>query len=274
MREKKSFGRRVEEFLGGKGFYIVLFVCVAVIGVSAWLLLFSQYSPMMPDDAGDYLDVMGNIDVTAPTVKPTAPVSESQPEHSVPAPDSGKLTQTPNEPKTDSALVVDKDKGQTDGKTDGKTDNKTDGNAGKTVEKPEDVSFIWPLSGSVAVGYSPDELIFSKTMGDWRVHNGVDLTAKLGTKVLSAAAGTVTKVEDTDDMGTTVTIDHGAGVTTTYANLAGMPTVKVGDSVTMGAVIGSVGATALYETGDDAHLHFEMAVNGENVDPGKYLPKK
>ena len=267
MRQKKSFGQRAEEFLGGKGFYIVLFVCVAVIGVSAWLLLFSKYSPMMPDDAGDYLDAMGNIDGTAPTVKPTSPVSESQPEHSVPAPNQGKLTQTPNEPKTDNTLVVDK----TDSETDNKTDSKTDG---KTVTKIEDVSFIWPLSGKVAVDYSPDALIYSETMGDWRVHNGVDLSAKLGTKVLSAAAGTVTRVENTDDMGTTVTIDHGAGVTTTYANLAGTPTVKEGDSVAMGAVIGSVGATALYETGDDAHLHCELAVNGENVDPGEYLPKK
>ena len=268
MRQKKSFGQRAEEFLGGKGFYIVLFVCVAVIGVSAWLLLFSQYSPLAPGDPGDYLDAMGDIDNSDISGDPAGPseIPDDQPEHQVPPPDTGKLTQEPNTPSKPTGTPPAEDTANDGGKKDG-------GDSAETM-KPEDLSFIWPLGGTVTVAYSPDALIYSNTMGDWRVHDGIDLTAKLGTKVLSAAAGTVTRVESTDDMGTTVEIDHGAGVTSTYANLAGKPTVNVGDRVAMGAVIGSVGATALYETGDESHLHFSMALNGQSVDPGKYLPKR
>jgi murein DD-endopeptidase MepM/ murein hydrolase activator NlpD len=53
-----------------------------------------------------------------------------------------------------------------------------------------------------------------------------------------------------------------------------MPTVKEGDAVTMGSVIGAIGDTSLAETGEVTHVHFSMTVNGESADPAAYLPKK
>ena len=72
-----------------------------------------------------------------------------------------------------------------------------------------------------------------------------------------------------DLMGTVVEIDHGQGLVSQYANLAATPTVKVGDEVTTGTVIGSVGDTANLESGSQAHLHY-----GSPVDPADYLPER
>ena len=277
MHEKKSFTQRAEEFLNGKGFYIVLFVCIAVIGVSAWLLLFSQYSPLRPGDEGDYLDAMNPIDVPKeedPEDTGTPPEGSAQPEHNVPeavkpTDDTDTLTvqDKPARPTPDPAPEPDPEPEIPEADPEGEAPS-------VTTMSVSDLSFIWPVSGTVTMAHSPAALTFDRTMGDWRTHDGIDVTVKLGTRVVSAANGTVTEVYDDDYYGTIVVIDHGAGVVSTYANLAGMPTVLPGDAVTMGSVIGSVGSTALYETGDEAHLHFAMTVNGESVDPTEYLPRK
>ena len=119
-----------------------------------------------------------------------------------------------------------------------------------------------------------DSLAYDKTMGDWRTHDGLDILAPLGEPVKAVASGTVTNVYADGLYGTTVEIDHGAGIVSIYSNLAELPTVATGDSVSMGDTIGSVGTTAICETNSPYHLHFSMQVNGESVDPTEYLPVK
>ena len=77
-----------------------------------------------------------------------------------------------------------------------------------------------------------------------------------------------------DLMGTTVVIDHGNGIFSTYANLQTVPTVAEGDVVHTGAVIGAVGSTAIAESGRPSHLHFELYEDGIAVDPELYLPEE
>ena len=109
-------------------------------------------------------------------------------------------------------------------------------------------------------------------MKDWRTHYGVYVLADKGTVVRAASDGTVESITQDDLYGTTVTIDHGNGLKSTYSNLADKPTVKQGDSVGSGDVIGSVGATALCEVGQGSHVHIAMSKDGNSVDPTKYLP--
>lgn len=73
-------------------------------------------------------------------------------------------------------------------------------------------------------------------------------------------------------MGTTVVVDHGGGLTSSYSNLAATPTVSTGDKVSRGTPLGSVGGTAMAESALEAHLHLEMAQNDISVDPISYLP--
>lgn len=91
-------------------------------------------------------------------------------------------------------------------------------------------------------------------------------------EMTAASDGTVESITQDDLYGTTVTIDHGNGLKSTYSNLADKPTVKQGDSVGAGDVIGSVGATALCEVGQGSHVHIAMSKDGNSVDPTKYLP--
>lgn len=111
-------------------------------------------------------------------------------------------------------------------------------------------------------------------------HKGIDLTLWRGYSALSAIGaawdGTVTDVRDgvegfdtVRSAGNRVTIDHGDGVVTKYYHLEnGSIPVQVGDSVAAGQIIGQMGSTG-YSTG--AHLHFQLEIYGEPVDPLPFL---
>ncbi len=278
MKDKRQFAERAEAFLKGRGFYVVLFACVAVIGVSAWALFFSGLSAgdepeesvaVMAADAGTILRPDDGVTVPAgndgfdgePTLWDLIPKSGAAAE------DKPEVKAQP-----------------------GKTDSEESGEkAPEPAKEPapapkqetaspapakDALTFIWPLSGEIVAEYSPAVLIYNKTMNDWRTHDGIDVEAKLGTKVLSCAAGTVTEVYDDAMMGTTVVIDHGDGLVSIYSNLAAVPTVTAGDAVAMGSVIGSVGDTTLAETGEVTHLHLSMMKEGVSADPLEYLPER
>ena len=87
-------------------------------------------------------------------------------------------------------------------------------------------------------------LTYDETMSDWRTHDGIDIEAKYGTVVSAMASGTVTKVYYDDLYGTTVVTEREDGLRCTYANLESIPTVNVGDQVSVGDTIGSVGDSA------------------------------
>ncbi len=133
----------------------------------------------------------------------------------------------------------------------------------------EEISFICPVNGNMIKDYSADIPVFSLTMEDYRVHCGVDIAADAGENVLAAANGTISKVEYDPMMGQTVEITHSGGYITTYKNLqTKLPEgIEEGKEVTAGDVIGYVGDTALVEISDSPHLHLEMTLDGENINP-------
>ena len=87
------------------------------------------------------------------------------------------------------------------------------------------------------------------------------------------SAGTVSEVYEDGLMGTTVVLDHGNGLITTYCNLAGSPAVQAGQTVEAGEIIGAVGGSAIAESSLEPHLHLEASLNGQVVDPREYLPQ-
>lgn len=130
---------------------------------------------------------------------------------------------------------------------------------------------VMPVSGQVLQDYAMDHLSYNTTTQDWRVHNGVDLAAPLGQEVLSARDGTVTAVYEDEFYGMTVVVQHDDGYTSHYAGLAAEPMVAVADIVTAGQPLGTIGTTALIEAAQEPHLHFEVYLNGEPVDPAGFL---
>lgn len=136
--------------------------------------------------------------------------------------------------------------------------------------------YVAPINGSITLGYSDKTLIYSKTLKQWTTHMGIDISANKGDNVKAIAGGTVEDSYKDNMTGYTVIIDHGNGLKSYYANLASADVVKKGDTVKQGDVIGKVGDSAIFELLDETHLHFEIKLNGKNVDPNNYfvLPVK
>lgn len=133
-------------------------------------------------------------------------------------------------------------------------------------------AFIWPVSGDIMLPYSVDALIYTPTMADWRTHSGIDIKSDIGTGVSAVADGKIVSVDKGGMLGTTVKIEHSNGLVSVYSNLDENVKVSVGKNIGMGELIGSVGQTAVSEAGTEPHLHLEMTLNGNSVNPMDYLP--
>lgn len=252
MNNKRTWIEKLSDFISGKGFYLVVLICVAAIALSGYYLVQGVRGGL--DQPLDQ-PVSGSAAIqdtpsAAPSVKPTAKPTDP------PAAGSAKITAPPSAAPSPSVQPQ-------------------PSQAPAPSMAPAPLVFTWPVKGTVIAGFSAEALAYSETMGDWRTHNGVDIAASLGTQVLAAAAGTVSAIYEDDLMGTVVEIDHGqGGLKSQYANLASVPTVQVGDEVSTGTVIGSVGQTAASESGRAAHLHYALLKEGYPVDPADYLPEQ
>ena len=126
-----------------------------------------------------------------------------------------------------------------------------------------------PVSGRVLNSYSGDELVYSKTLGDWRTHNGVDYAAKQGAEVMAPAAGRVVEAGTDDKWGPVVSIEDGSGRVWRVCGTADAK-VKQGDTVTAGQVIGKVGSVSC-ECAEESHIHLEVMQGEEYLDPAKAM---
>ncbi len=138
---------------------------------------------------------------------------------------------------------------------------------------PTPTTYTMPVAGDVSVAFSHDILVYSETMNDYRVHNGVDLSAALGTPVKAFTDGVVLEVYEDPLMGQTVVLQHGNETKSIYQNLSDqLPEgITVGAAVKEGDVIGGVGETVLIECAQPPHLHFGVCVSEKYVDPMEYF---
>ena len=251
--KNRSFLNKLGDFAMGKGFYIVLFLCIATIGISGYYLM-----KTVVDDTRAAAPAGGDASVTIPdqsAVRPavpapdaadSAPVTPAKPPEAVPKPAA-----QPDDPEPVKGTSPEPD----------------------TLQSKETLSkvFTWPVQGAVLRDFSVETLSLDPTLGDWRTHGGLDIAAAQGVKVLSISAGTVEQVYTDGLMGTTVVVDHGGGLESWYCNLAEDVAVQVGDPVDIGSELGAVGSTAIAEVGVASHVHLETLLDGQPVDPQGYL---
>ena len=245
MEDKKSFSKKLNSFFAGKGFYIALLLCAGLIATSIWL---------MTDRSG--------TDVEAELGREKAAQSSTVMRRDIAQEKAEAAVEAMNE--TDFSHPVPKAEAPTVSEGLAEPEH--------AEEVPAADYFIRPVRGEVERSYSLEELSYDRTMSDWRVHDGWDIAAELGTPVLAVANGTVKAVYEDELYGTVVKIDHGSGVESLYANLMASPVVKAGDTVTVGDTIGAVGSTALAENAEVCHLHFAMTENGASRDPAVWMP--
>ena len=232
--------KKWDAFMGSAGFYVTLAVCLLVVGVSGYFLLFD--SKDTEPAAEETSQVPESESVAAPAEELEEPEAPAVVETISPDPVETKTAPMPEEEVDDTPVAA---------------------------EAPRTV--VSPLDGQVVAAFSVDQLVYNETLGDWRTHDGVDISASAGTAVLAACAGTVAGVEDDPLMGTTVTISHAGGYQTVYASLQEHPSVEIGDSVSAGQAIGAVGDTAAAEAAQGPHLHFSVTRDGDVVNPDDFL---
>lgn len=129
----------------------------------------------------------------------------------------------------------------------------------------DQVDLIWPTTGSVTSNYGIRK---HPITGTERLHTGMDIGNNSGTSIWASDSGTVIFSGRMSGFGETVIISHGSDVTTLYAHMSSR-TVTKGATIGKGQEVGKMGSTG-FSTGD--HLHFEVRINGNPVDPRAYLP--
>lgn len=231
MQNNES-NNKFAHFWKTKGYYMVLILCLAVIGVSGYLFVSGALEEQQA------VEQQMSVPVQETAEERSAPVTEQTAEE-VPMNSSEVSTEAETEP------------------------------ADPVQEIVEDT--VMPVSGTVVQDYAMEHLAYNPTTQDWRVHNGVDLAAPLGQSVKAARGGTVTAVFEDSYLGHTVVVRHNDGYTSHYCNLAAEVTVAAGDTVAAGQVLGVVGDSALIETAAEPHLHFEVYHDGDPVDPAGFL---
>lgn len=126
-----------------------------------------------------------------------------------------------------------------------------------------------PVAGRMLNAYSGDELVYNKTLGDWRTHNGVDYACEQGAAVSAPAAGEVSETGTDGSWGGIVCIKDTEG---RLWRLCGVSStvVKKGDAVTVGQALGKAGSIGC-ECAEESHIHLEVLQEDTYLDPAKLL---
>jgi murein DD-endopeptidase MepM/ murein hydrolase activator NlpD len=131
---------------------------------------------------------------------------------------------------------------------------------------------VKPVDGEIIKEFAKDTLVYSETLKEYGVHLGLDIKGELGEAVVACADGKVVEVGNDKLMGNYVIIEHNKKLKTAYYSLE-TASVKKGDKVATNDVIGAVGNTALAEVESGPHVHFEVLLAGERVDPAQFFEK-
>lgn len=220
--------------------YAVLALCVAGVGIATW---YSTSAKLLPDAQSETTTegITAKIAADELTTVPD-PVTPTLPDLSEDAtPENNGDAENVTE-EGGVAVLASKD----------------------SVARAE--TFSLPLEAGIAKAYSNGEMVQSKTMGDWRVHNGVDFKGTVGDAVKAINNGVVKAVYDDVLWGTVVEIDHGQGMIAKYCGLGKGSTPEVGEKVKINDRVGNLGTIPI-ESADDVHLHLEIFQDGKAVEP-------
>ncbi len=237
MKEIKTEERKKKNFKQNKAFYVALTICVVAVAAAAW----TTY--------GSVVEYAENQN------KQISELMEDEPSNEIKT--GQEVSNIPYESSVEESSM-----------TEHSEETNSSGGLEQTVKQEQKI--VEPVKdGEIIKKYSPTELLESKTMGDWRTHNGVDIAAENGTVVRSMAKGIVTEIKNDEMYGTVVRIEHENGYTALYCGLSPTTSVKVGDEVDAGNLIGSVYVIPC-EQMDESHLHLIMYKNDVLADPTEF----
>ena len=190
-----------------------------------------------------------------------------------------KISNSANDVPVTKKTTTDQDKDADDQKKGQESDKSEEASASVPIvdsnkQSSKSNSFKLPIDadkGKVSKKYSMDMVIYNSTLDQYMTHPGLDIEAPQGTSVKAIANGTITDIYTDDAYGITIEITHSNGYISKYSNLSTDKLAEKGDTVKQGQVISNVGQTALYESMEPTHLHFELMKNGDLCNPAKFI---
>ena len=249
-----------QKFISGKGFYLALAVCLAGAGAAAWVAVDKTIENIETTPLSETPQVQQQAD-SAPAEQKLDNIAQDD-----------SLSLQKEEPEDSTSAAADGDSAPADQSM----KQQINADAGEQDDSSTQVSqpsvqpeLTLPVSGAAITPFSGDMLVKNETLGDWRTHNGIDISAATGTAVTAASDGIVTSVHSDPMWGNVVEVTSGE-VVMTYAGLGDDIAVSVDQQVTAGETLGSVGQIPC-ELSLEPHLHFDVQVNGDYVDPASLV---
>lgn len=135
---------------------------------------------------------------------------------------------------------------------------------------PETDKLLWPISGRILLDFSMDKTIYFETLDQYKYNPAVIIQGRVDQEVLCGADGQVAKIEESDELGTTVTIDFGSGYEGVYGQLKDV-TVEEGSQVQSGLKLGAISEPSRYYSKEGANVYFKILKDGDPVDPKEFL---
>lgn len=250
-----------------RGFYITLGVCLVAVGMAAWTTYDSITKTLQPvEEPGQQSPVgqtVSGVLVSQPEGQASSQITSSLVLSSAP---NLVVSSTQPPPSRPAASRVENSSQATVSQAVASSVSSAQSTAA-TVAEPK--IFTYPLAKEITKAYSGDNLVYSQTMQDWRVHQGMDLRAKVGDLVKAIAEGKVEDIYEDALLGNVIVISHGT-LEARYCGLGDTALVKQGAVVKAGQEIGSVGTVPL-ELAEEPHLHLELRRDGKLENPEDIL---
>ena len=253
-----------------KGFYLALGVSLLAVGAAAWVTYDSVVNFTEEPPAVSSVEPARQVEKTvsgvtestssAPVIVLEEPESSESPEPvSEPEPvSSGEAVSTAAEPEQEAEPA--------NAQPEEAEQPQAEPAQADTAETPQ--SLAYPVGSEVSQAFSGANPVYSETMGDWRVHSGVDLPAQTGETVSAACEGVVSSVSQDALLGGCVVVTQGE-LELHYCGVDEI-CVKEGDAVAQGDPLGRLGEVP-FEGADGAHLHFGVKSAGKWIDPQSLL---
>lgn len=245
---------------------VYVFAGVLVISIVVFLTLFVAYNRKLKENSiqsllelGKMNDIVSNdnLEETAYSSDKTVQLSTTNTSKNETTNNTVKVNKVPVEATVTNTVI-----------SDDKVAEETIPEENKEVKE---LVFTAPVSGEITKDFARDTLIYSNTLEEWTIHNGIDIKADKMSVVTASEEGIVESIKNDPRYGLTITISHENGFKTIYSNLLTTEFVTENEQVEKGQTIGTVGESSSFEIADEPHLHFEMYKDGEVVNPTIYL---
>lgn len=136
-----------------------------------------------------------------------------------------------------------------------------------TIAYKNEFEFCCPISGDIIKAFANDSLVYSKTLNEWIIHEGIDIAGIVGDSIVASEDGIVEQIFEDSKYGKTIVISHENGYKTVYSFANASNMISVQENVKKEQVIAKLTESSGFEAEDKPHLHFEILKDGVNISP-------